>query len=287
LIDFKPFQGEEHQPFHWLAGCPAALLVHGFPGTPAELRPLARSLVEIGWTVQAPLLPGFGPEIDTLPQRQAAEWVGAVRAALVELQRQHRPVLLVGYSMGAALALQVAAAQPPSGLVLLAPFQRLGNRWQRLVGFLLKPFFRQIKPFQKTDFADPQVRRGISNFFAGLDLDDPNIQQSLRELTVPVSILEQVQRVGRSATAQARQVRTPTLTIQGTQDEVVDLAGSRKLLQALGGPVQYMELVAGHDLLDPARPAWRQVEQTILNFAKSLHEEFSLSGKGEVSTEKI
>lgn len=287
MINFEPFQSEEHQPFHWLAGRPAALLVHGFPGTPAELRPLARSLLEIGWTVQAPLLPGFGPEIDTLPQRQAAEWVGAVRAALAELQRQHRPVLLVGYSMGAALALQVAATQPPSGLVLLAPFQRLGNRRQQLIGLLLKPFFRQVKPFQKTDFSDPQVRRGISNFFAGLDLDDPNVQQSLRQLTIPVSILEQVQKVGRSATSQARQVRTPTLTIQGTQDEVVDPSGSRKLLQRLGGSVHYVELVAGHDLLDPTRPAWRQVEQTILNFAKSLHEEFSLPGKGEVSTKKI
>ncbi len=55
------FQGEEHQPFHWVAGPPAALLVHGFPGTPAELRPLGQALYEAGWTVSAPLLPGFGP----------------------------------------------------------------------------------------------------------------------------------------------------------------------------------------------------------------------------------
>jgi carboxylesterase len=284
LINFEPFQGEEHQSFHWQAGRPAALLVHGFPGTPAELRPLARSLLEIGWTVQAPLLPGFGPEIGSLPQRQAEEWVAAVQAALVELQRQHRPVLLLGYSMGAALAMQVAATQPPSGLALLAPFQQLGNRRQQLVGLLLKPFFRQLKPFQKTDFSDPQVRRGISNFFSGLDLDDPNVQQSLRELTVPVSILEQVQKVGRRATGQARQVRIPTLTIQGTRDEVVDPAGSRKLLQRLGGPIHYMELVAGHDLLDPTRPAWSQVEHTILDFANSLHEEFSLPKERERPT---
>jgi carboxylesterase len=284
LINFEPFQGEEHQPFHWQAGRPAALLVHGFPGTPAELRPLARSLLEIGWTVQAPLLPGFGPQIGTLPQRQAEEWVAAVQAALIELQRQHWPVLLLGYSMGAALALQVAATQPPSGLALLAPFQQLGNRRQQLVGLLLKPFFRQLKPFQKTDFADPQVRRGISNFFSGLDLDDPNVQQSLRELTVPVSILEQVQKVGRRATGQAWQVRLPTLTIQGTRDEVVDPAGSRKLLQRLGGPIHYVELVAGHDLLDPTRPAWPQVEHTILDFANSLHEEFSLPKERERPT---
>ena len=79
------FQGAEHLPFT-LAGSapggPAALLVHGFPGTPAELRPLAEALHAAGWTARGLLLPGFGPEFAALGRQHAADWIGAVRGAL-------------------------------------------------------------------------------------------------------------------------------------------------------------------------------------------------------------
>lgn len=269
-MQFEPFQGEEHKSFHWDGGRSAALLIHGFPGTPAELRPLGTVLRQAGWTVQAPLLPGFGPEIETLAERQASEWVAAVQASLAHLHQQHRPVLLVGYSMGAALALQVAAMHRLDGLILLAPFRQIGARWQRFIGFLLKPFFRQVQPFKKADFSDLQVREGINHFFGGLDLDEPEVQRYIRDLTVPTSLFDQLNEAGQAARRMAGQADVQTLVIQGTEDEVVDPAGTRQLLSRLAGPLQYVELAGGHDLLNPDRPAWPQVEQTILNFANAL-----------------
>jgi carboxylesterase len=275
LINFQPFQGEEHRSFHWTGGKPAAVLIHGFPGTPAELRPLGQALHQAGWTVSGPLLPGFGADLESLPRRQAWEWIEAVKQTVAELHSRHDPVILIGYSMGAALAVQAAAsmaavAKPPSGLVLLAPFQRLGSRWQQFVGFFMKPFLRQMRPFKKADFSDPKVREGLTNFFAGIDLEDPLTQQYVRELTVPVSLLEQIQRVGQTASRLAKEITVPALILQGIQDDVVDPQGTRKLLQRLPSPVQYAELVGGHDLLDPDRPTWPQVEQIVLNFANSF-----------------
>ena len=121
LDQLSLFEGDEHRPFLWEAGKPAALLVHGFLGTPAEFRPLAGELLQAGWTVEGLLLPGFGAQIDSLFERRYAEWIEAASAALAELQRKHKPVLLVGFSMGGAVALNVAAERRPSGLVLLAP----------------------------------------------------------------------------------------------------------------------------------------------------------------------
>ena len=75
------FAEDEHQPFRKSARGAmrgAALLVHGFPGTPADMRPLAASLAAAGWDVDAPLLPGFGPQIITLPNRHHAEWTDVV-----------------------------------------------------------------------------------------------------------------------------------------------------------------------------------------------------------------
>jgi len=268
MIQLNPFPGEEHRSFHWSGGRTAALLVHGFPGTPAELRPLATSLHRAGWTVQAPLLPGLGPDIETLAERQASDWVAAVQSALIDLKRDHRRLLLVGYSMGAALALTAAAAERPDGLILIAPFQQLGRRWQQLAGLLLKPFIREMRPFRKTDFSDPQVRQGISNFFGSLDLDSPEVQQYLRGLAVPTSIFDQLNRVGRTARSVAGQVDRPLLVVQGRRDEVVQPAATRRYLTALAGPLRYQEVDAGHNLLDPNQPAWLHVEQSILDFAQ-------------------
>ena len=41
IMPLKVFQGEHHADFLIERGEPAALLIHGFPGTPAEMRPLA------------------------------------------------------------------------------------------------------------------------------------------------------------------------------------------------------------------------------------------------------
>ena len=78
------------------------------------MRPLAELLHQDGWTVHGLLLPGFGPEIATLPQRHRDEWIAAVQDALGALrQAGHRPLLLVGYSMGAA---EIAAAASTRGI---------------------------------------------------------------------------------------------------------------------------------------------------------------------------
>lgn len=269
-VELRPFQGEEHQPFLWNGGAPAALLVHGFPGTPAELRPLAKSLHQQGWTVQGLLLPGFGQDIETLADQENAAWVAAIREALETMGKRHDPLLLIGYSMGAALSMQVAKELPPSGLVMLAPFRRLGTWWQQVIGMLLSPFFRQMRPFKKTDFSDPETRQNISKFLGGVDLDDPAVQQSLRELTLPTRVLGELHQAGRLGYRSASAIDVPSLVIQGTNDDVVSPKQTRALLQRLPKPMRYVEVEAEHDLLNPDKAPWPQVEQAVLTFAQHM-----------------
>jgi hypothetical protein len=66
MIQSKLFLDEEHKLFNWAGGQPAALVLHGFPSRQAELRPLGTSLHRAGWMVPGLLLPGLGPEIETL-----------------------------------------------------------------------------------------------------------------------------------------------------------------------------------------------------------------------------
>jgi hypothetical protein len=186
LLPLQMFAGPEHQPFLWEGGQPAALLVHGFPGTPAEMRPLAAVLQQAGWTVQGLLLPGFGPQIATLGERRWEEWLAAINQALADLRRDHAPLLLIGYSMGAALAIGAAAGQTVDGLILMAPFVWRESLLQKMAatffGPLLTPYFR---PFRQANFADPALRRGLASLLPQLDLDDPAVQAALRQTAIP------------------------------------------------------------------------------------------------------
>lgn len=262
------FQGNEHREFTWRKGPGAALFVHGFPGTPAELRPLAGVLHQAGWTVQGLLLPGFGPQIDTLAERHYSEWVAAVENALAALKREYRPVLLIGYSLGAALALQAAAVQPPTALILLAPFWKLGTPGQRLIGRMLGLFFRRIRPFKKADFTDPGMRRFVAGLLPQANPDDPALQQTIRELTVPTRLFAEIDLVGKGAYRLAPQVAAPALVIQGSHDEVVQPARTRRLLSRLPNHPLYREVAGGHDLVKPDQPAWFEVERAVLDFAR-------------------
>ena len=266
------FETAEHQPFLWEGGRPAAVLIHGFPGTPAEVRKLAHVMHESGWTVQGLLLPGFGAQFDSLGERRYSEWVAAISQAVRSLRNDHHPLLVVGFSMGAAAA-AVAASEDdsPDGLVLLAPFA--GG-----IGFLgaIFPLMRRvapvIQPFRlfRLDFSNPDVRQGLANFIPDLDLDDPDVQQAIREVTFPTASLDELRLLGQAARRAAAAIRVPTLVIQGTQDRVVWPQATRQLLDQFTSPVRYREVAGAHDLLDATRPAWPAICRAVVDFAQGL-----------------
>jgi len=271
LLPLKIFEGPEHQPFLWEGGQPAALLVHGFPGTPAELRPLAAVLQQDGWTVQGLLLPGFGPQIATLGERRWQEWLAAITQALADLRRHHTPLLLIGYSMGAALAIGAAASQSVDGLILLAPFVWRESLLQRVAatffGPLLTPYFR---PFRQANFADPALRRGIASLLPQLDLDNPEVQAALRQAAIPLSLLQQVRLAGLHAARQAAAVPGPVLILQGQDDPVARPKNTQFLLTRFPTRPSYREVAAGHDIVNPATPGWAEVVQSVRQFAAAL-----------------
>lgn len=270
LLGLRPFQGPEHQPFTWEGGRPAALLLHGFPSTPAEMRPLAEALHSAGWTVSAPLLPGFGQDIATLPQRDYREWTACAVQGLRSLKRDHSPVALVGYSMGGAVSLLASLEEPPAGLVLLAPFWSTGGPLRQLAWPFLRLVYRRFRPFRGVDFSDPRIRLGIAQAVPEVDLDDPRLQEALRDLAVPFRVFDQVRSLGREALARARLCRLPALVVQGVADTLVRPADTRRLALRLPGPLCYLEVPAAHDLLDPDRPAWPEVCGVVLDFLGRL-----------------
>jgi carboxylesterase len=282
----QAFNDPVHQPFFLGGGGAAALLVHGFPGTPAEMRPVAEALHKQGWSVQGILLPGFGSQFAEILQRGYTDWMEAVHQALQTLKQKYSPVLLIGYSLGGALSLAAAEQGEPDGLVLLSPFWRLGTPLQRLIGKALRPFLpRYFRPLAKADLNDPKLQQSLQNFFPDIDMNNTQVQGWLRSLQVPISVIDQILKTGKRGFHSARSVGIPTLVIQGAEDELVRPEHTQMLAQRLtaprpgsapgdatgrGGITRYLEIPGGHNIIDKDEAGWHRLEQALVEFGRSV-----------------
>lgn len=271
MLPFTPFTGPEHRDFILTGERPAALLVHGYPGTPYEMRPLAETLHERGWTCRGILLPGFGAQIESLPQRRWTEWREAVIEALSDLRRDHAPLLLIGHSMGGAVTLTAAARLPVDGLILLAPYWRTrGLLWALLP--VLKHLFPRVKPFRmmKTELDDPRLLENVRDFLPEVDFNDPQTIAAIRDFVVPVGMFDELRKVGLAGWRAAPKVTCPTLILQGMEDTTVSPADTRRLARRIRGPVIRLEVRAAHELVFAESPAFPQVREAVLDFAGKL-----------------
>ncbi len=108
-----------------------AVLLHGLSDSPYSMRTTAKTLVNGGYSVVVPRMPGHGFAVGGLRQARWEDWTAAVRIAIgraTQLGSGDSPLVIVGYSNGGLLALDYAlrceeyAELPcPDRLVLMSP----------------------------------------------------------------------------------------------------------------------------------------------------------------------
>lgn len=143
----------------------AVLLLHGFTGSPWELRPLAEALAARGHAVTAPLLPGHGGSPEAMMWVGWRDWLGAADDALRALEAHgYERIAVGGLSMGALLSLILASRHRPrvSRLVLLAPVMKLQGAAATMLRLIRH---RRIEPLRarwlvkvSSDIEDDAVR---------------------------------------------------------------------------------------------------------------------------------
>ncbi|MFG1479430.1 alpha/beta hydrolase [Xanthobacter sp. V4C-4] len=109
----------------------AAVFLHGLTDSPYSLRHLARRYAARGFVAIAIRLPGHGTVPGALTAADHQDWIAATRLAMREARRRagpDKPIHLIGYSNGGALALMHAldalddpALVAPAKIVLLSP----------------------------------------------------------------------------------------------------------------------------------------------------------------------
>ena len=226
-------------PFELGHGEDACLLLHGFTGSPWDVRPLGEALAARGMFVTAPRLPGHGTTPEAMLEADHLHWEAAALESLDAL-RGFRRVFVAGLSMGALLGLRLAELRPEvvKGLVLIAPAARFKG-----------PKMALLKSLRNTGLLErivPWVRKSAT------DLSDP---VALAEAPIlpafPITRLKDLWAVQEAALRDAQLVRCPTLVVVAEQDHVVDPAGGAWLAtQLTGAPeVRLLSLQEGYHIV--------------------------------------
>jgi carboxylesterase len=111
-------------------GDTALLMIHGFGDSPAVYQRLAPALAAEGYTCRAMRLPFFAMPLDVYAQTSADQWRQAVHAELRALRQRHACVVVVGHSLGAAVALDCLAESDDyvDAVILLAPLVEVSRQ---------------------------------------------------------------------------------------------------------------------------------------------------------------
>jgi len=173
------------------------LLVHGFTGSPASMRPWGEFLNSHGYTVRVPLLPGHGTKPEDLNKVKWEEWPAKVSSELSELQKTCETIFLIGLSMGGSTVLNVSIANNDAitGLVLVNPMIHVRGIPVELAFFLSR--LQKMRTSVGDDIKRPGVTewgydalptRGVYQLLKMLRVTRKNLGQ----ITVPVQLFHSV-----------------------------------------------------------------------------------------------
>lgn len=205
------------------------LLVHGFTGSTWDMRFLAERLHGWNATTHVPCLAGHGTTLEDMEGHTWEDWLRSAEEGLIELDRRTPKPTVVGQSMGALLALALAARHPErvGRLVLLAPAVVTAMSWLPTVAPLIPlvltatgSTFRFL-PKQESDIACAEARR-----------DSPGYRGTpLRSVLELVRLQEYVRPL-------LPKIEHEVLVIHSRQDHTCPLDNVRILQSELAGPVR-------------------------------------------------
>lgn len=174
------------------------LLVHGFTGSPASMRPWGEFLHSKGFTVRVPLLPGHGTHPENLNKVKWQEWPAKVEFELSELRKSCDVVFLVGLSMGGGTVLNVAASHNEllAGVILVNPMIHVKGVPVELAFFLSR--LQKMRTSVGDDIKRPGVTewgydalptRGVYQLLKMLRIT----RRNLKNITIPVQLFHSVE----------------------------------------------------------------------------------------------
>lgn len=144
------FDREVCKPFYHKGGDCGVLLLHGFTGTCAHMRPLADELAVRGYTVRTINLPGHALTEADMAKATWQQWLHTAKEAAYQMMQEVRVFTVCGLSMGGVLALLIAEQMKVDACVPISAPTAVKNRALPFAG-LAAPFLPRIAWGAATD----------------------------------------------------------------------------------------------------------------------------------------
>jgi carboxylesterase len=194
------------------------VLVHGFTGSPYEVRYLGEQLHRAGFTVKAPLLPGHGTSVADLDTTTWQDWIEHVERSIDALRVRCGRVAVVGQSLGGLIALYLASRRSDIAAVasLAAPLwlDGIAGRVARWAAAGRMPV-RAIPKFGGSDVRDARTKAENPCYDA-----------------IPMRALGQLAQFMHVVDAALPQVTQPVLVLHGRHDHTAPVACAPRIAEA-------------------------------------------------------
>ena len=205
------------------------LVLHGFTGSPWEVRPLCEAAIDRGLSVAAPILPGHATTVHALDQVRWHDWLVAAQASHAWLAHHCDVVHLAGFSMGGLLAALLAeqVPKPDRRLALLAPAfaVSLPQKW-------ILQVLARVGVVSHLGKADPRLPNGLWPPCYG---------------AIPIHGAQQFLELMAEVTSKRRVIGGEILHLHGTTDGTIDRQLARTAVsKTIEGRVRNADIDSGH-----------------------------------------
>lgn len=235
------------EPWSTEGGPHGALVLHGFTGNCAGVRPVAEALHGAGFAVEMPLLPGHGTKVEDLLGFGFDDWYEAAEQSLEDLADRVDRVVVVGLSMGGALTCVLALEHPEvAGIACINPATQVNDEIRATVEEMLAAGSDYIPP-------------------VGSDIALEGATENAYEATpVPplLTMFDAAERFG----SRLDRITCPTLVLTSRQDHVVPPSDSEHLVAQVAGPVEHVWLERSYHVA-PIDHDGPEVARRVVEFA--------------------
>jgi len=214
------------------------LMLHGFPSNPGYFLPLEPRIRALKLPYRIPLLRGLG---GTSPEALIGvtwhDWLADAETALTDLLTESEKVIVIGYSMGGALTIMLAAnhCDHLDSIVLAA------------AGVQLSSPFAPGKPF---NFLVPLLGLFMNRWdFSPTPADHYRKNYTWAPKGAVISVLD----LSRIVRFQLSAISVPALVLQGRMDDAITPDNMDLIYRGISTPSQLKRMVwfeaTGHDML--------------------------------------
>jgi len=241
--------------FFFEGGRSGVLLIHGLTGTPMEMRLLGKGLNRAGFTVHGMQLAGHCGNAEDLLATGWRDWYASVEKAADEMLDKVDHLFVGGLSMGALLALKLAAEQPDriAGVgVYGATFRYDGWSipWSARLSFML-PLLKKLGIGRNRSFMeqppygirDERLRAQVSTAMLGGDSAAAGLPGN------PWYSLAEMHELAADVRRQLPQVTAPCLVAHASEDDVASLKNAELVMREVSAPTELLLLEDSYHMI--------------------------------------